>query len=79
MEVPLCTKQSKSHFLFTKKKTNNNATIYYDLEHRKKDDFLMSSMAKNVVVIFEVQTLEMIIIIAHSITPSALPSNCKGC
>ncbi len=55
MGVPLCIKQNKSHFLFTKNKMNNNATTYYDLEHKKKDDFLMSSMATNVVVIFEVK------------------------
>jgi hypothetical protein len=34
---------------------NNNATTYYDLEHKKNDDFLMGAMATNVVVIFKVQ------------------------
>jgi hypothetical protein len=47
---------------------NNNVTTYYDLEHKKKDDFLTSSMGTNVVVIFKVQTPKTIIIIAHSIT-----------
>jgi hypothetical protein len=57
---------------------NNNATTYYDLEHKKKDDFLMSSMATNVVVIFEVKISETIIIITHFITQNAFPSNCNG-
>jgi hypothetical protein len=42
-------------FFFAKNKMNNNATTYYDLEHKKNDDFLMGAMATNVVVIFKVQ------------------------
>jgi hypothetical protein len=70
---------NKANPIKAKNKMNNNATTYYDLKHKKKDDFLTSSMTTNVVVIFEVQTLETIIIIAHSITQNAFPSNYNGC
>lgn len=63
--------------LKTKNKTSNNATTYYDLEHKKKNDFLTSSMATNVVVTFEVKTPNTIIILAHFRTQNAFPSNCN--
>ncbi len=45
---------NKANPIFFLQKTKQ-ATTYYDLEHKKKNDFLTSSMATNVVVIFEVK------------------------